>query len=102
MRDDDQVCLCYRVSKRKIVSYCRREKPPVASLISDCLSAGTGCGWCIPFLESLHEQVRRGEADPDLPLSPEQYARKRLSYRRTGKRDAEGEGETGGEDTSDA
>ena len=42
MNDDDNVCLCFKVSKRKIVSYCQREKPPVASLISECLSAGTG------------------------------------------------------------
>jgi len=87
MRDDDPVCLCFHVSKRKIVNYCRRERPPVPSLISECLSAGTGCGWCIPFLKKLHEQVRQGEPDPDLPISPQTYARRRAEYRRTGERD---------------
>ena len=96
MRDDDHVCLCYRVPKRKIVKFCEREHPPVASLISECLSAGTGCGWCIPFLKSLHEQVQRGEESPDLPLSPEEYARKRMSYRQTGRREPEPDAEDEG------
>lgn len=88
MQNDDHVCLCFHVSKRKIVNYCRRENPPVASLISECLSAGTGCGWCIPFLKQLHEQVQAGEQEPDLPINPEEYSRKRLSYRQTGKRES--------------
>lgn len=93
MNDDDLVCLCFRVSKRKIVNFCQREKPPVASLISECLSAGTGCGWCIPFLKRLHEQVQRGDPNPDLPFSPEEYAKKRKSFHKTGKRDVEIDGE---------
>jgi NAD(P)H-nitrite reductase large subunit len=87
MNDSDHVCLCFRVSKRKIVSFCQREKPPVASLISECLSAGTGCGWCVPFLKNLHQQVMEGVEQPDLPVSPEEYARKRASYRKTGERE---------------
>ena len=39
MDPDDQVCLCYRVSLRKIRTYLDRENPPVASLISECLDA---------------------------------------------------------------
>ncbi len=86
MKDDDHVCLCFRVSKRKIVNYCRRERPAVASLISECLSAGTGCGWCVPYLKRLHQQCLDGAADPDLPVSPQEYARKRAAYRQTGER----------------
>lgn len=89
MNSDDNVCLCFHVSKRKIVNYCKRQKPPVASLISECLSAGTGCGWCVPFLKSLHKQALAGEENPDLPLSPEQYAKKRIKFRATGERDDE-------------
>ena len=81
MNPDDHVCLCFRVSQRKIVGYCRRERPPVASLISECLSAGTGCGWCVPFLRELHRQVEAGVDEPDLKVSPEQYARDRAVYR---------------------
>ena len=75
------------MSKRKIVSFCKREKPAVASLISECLSAGTGCMWCVPFLKKLHAQVMEGVEDPDLPVSPEEYARRRAQYRDSGERD---------------
>ena len=87
MKDDDHICLCFRVSKRKIVNFCRREKPPFASQISECLAAGTGCGWCIPFIKKLHEQVLDDETNPDLPLSPAEYAARRARYRKTGLRD---------------
>lgn len=86
MEPDDHVCLCYRVSLRKIRSYLLREDPPVASLISECLDAGTGCGWCVPFLESLHKQHVEGKV-PDLKISPEQYVKARNGYKKTGQRD---------------
>lgn len=87
MDPDDHVCLCYRVSLRKIRAYLAREDPPVASLISECLDAGTGCGWCVPFLKHLHAQHQRGET-PDLKISPERYAEARTGYKKTGERDA--------------
>lgn len=86
MDPDDHVCLCFRVSLRKIRAYLRRENPPVASLISECLGAGTGCRWCVPFLKHLHEQNARGE-EPDLRISPERYCTARLSFHKTGERD---------------
>ncbi|MBI1367219.1 MAG: (2Fe-2S)-binding protein [Planctomycetes bacterium] len=91
MLADDHVCLCFHVSKRKIVNFCKREKPVHASLISDCLGAGTGCQWCVPFLKKLHKQCMDGVADPDLPVSPEEYAQRRSKYRKTGVRPGEGE-----------
>lgn len=91
MHEDDHVCICFRVSKRKIVNFCKREKPPVASLISECLSAGTGCRWCVPFLKNLHEQSLAGVKNPDLPISPHEYARRRLNYHQTGRRDEQKE-----------
>lgn len=87
MHDDDRVCLCFGVSQRKIVNFCRRERPRVASQISECLSAGTGCQWCVPFIRKLHAQVIAGVEQPDLPISPEEYARRRSRYRKTGHRD---------------
>ena len=56
LQDDDEICFCFHVSLRKIRSFCRVEKPKVASLISECLSAGTGCGWCRPMLRKIHQQ----------------------------------------------
>jgi bacterioferritin-associated ferredoxin len=88
MKPDDEVCLCFHVSLRKIQGYLSREDPPVASLISECLGAGTGCGWCVPFLKHLHDCHSKSVA-VDLRISPEEYARTRLVYRQTGQRDEE-------------
>jgi bacterioferritin-associated ferredoxin len=85
MHDDDHVCLCYHVSLRKLRAFIKREKPPVASQLSECLGAGTGCGWCVPFLEDLHRQWKNGD-EPDLPVSPRQYASARETYRESGRR----------------
>ena len=83
MDPDDDVCLCFHVSLRKIRGYLKRESPPVASLISECLGAGTGCQWCVPFLKHLHEMHAQGE-EPDLKISPERYVQARLSFHKTG------------------
>jgi NAD(P)H-nitrite reductase large subunit len=87
MNPDDNVCLCFRVSQRKIVNFLKREKPRHASAISECLSAGTGCMWCVPFLKKLHAQVMAGVENPDLPVSPEEYADRRAKYRKSGVRE---------------
>lgn len=86
MDPDDHVCLCFHVSLRKIRGYLARENPPVASLISECLSAGTGCGWCVPFLKHLHAMHAQGY-EPDLNISPERYCAGRLSFHATKERD---------------
>lgn len=83
---DDEVCLCFHVSLRKVRGFLEREKPTVPSLISECLGAGTGCGWCIPFLKHLHRCSVEGQPI-DLKISPEEYARTRLVYHETHERD---------------
>ncbi len=86
MHPDDHVCLCYRVSLRKLVNYMNQRRPKVASQLSECLGAGTGCHWCVPFLTRLHEQWQSGQR-PQLPISPESYAQRRTAYHRSGRRD---------------
>ena len=86
MLPDDEVCLCFHVSLRKLRNYLEREKPVVASQLSECLGAGTGCRWCVPFLVKLHEQAAAG-ATPDLPVAPAEYATRRSRYRSTGERE---------------
>lgn len=86
MNPDDDVCLCFHVNLRKIQGFLSREDPPVASLISECLGAGTGCQWCVPFLKHLHAMHTRGET-PDLKISPEHYVQARLSFHKSGERD---------------
>ena len=63
LKPDDTVCFCFHVSLRKIETFCTVEKPQVASQISDCLSAGTGCGWCVPMLKKIHRRMC-GEQTP--------------------------------------
>ncbi len=86
MDPDDEVCLCFHVSLRKITNFVRRTEPTVPSQISECLGAGTGCRWCVPFLEKLHRQWKAGES-MSLPIAPAEYARRRGAYRRSGRRD---------------
>ncbi len=66
MKPDDKICYCYHVSLRKLVNFARRERPRRPSQMSECLGAGTGCGWCIPILRRIYEAARR--ADDDAPL----------------------------------
>jgi NAD(P)H-nitrite reductase large subunit len=77
---DDPVCLCFRVSKRKLVNFVRLNQPKVASQLSQCGSAGTGCGWCVPFLKAIFEQ---GTA-ADEPTAAD-YAKQRAEYVKAGK-----------------
>ncbi len=87
MADSDrEVCLCFHVSLGKLGKHYRLTRPRVASQMSDCYGAGTGCGWCIPFLERIFDQMGRGE-EPDLELSGEEYRRRRAQYHATGTRD---------------
>lgn len=100
MNENDDICLCFHVPLRKIRTFLQRENPPVASLISECLGAGTGCQWCVPFLKHLHAMQQRGEI-PDLKVSPEQYVNARLTFHKTGERDAEVVREAGAEEDSE-
>ena len=58
MQLDDDVCLCFHVSKRKVINFIRNEKPSTVSQVSECFGAGTGCGWCRPYLEKLYQQLQ--------------------------------------------
>ncbi|MBL0871146.1 MAG: (2Fe-2S)-binding protein [Phycisphaerales bacterium] len=101
MNPDDEVCLCFHVSLRKVRTFLSRDNPPVASLISECLGAGTGCQWCVPFLKHLHACQVEGKP-VDLKVSPEQYAKSRLSYRSTQQRDQRVVEEATGGDTGES
>ncbi len=79
-----QICLCFHVSERKILNFIRIEKPKRVGQLSDCFGAGTGCGWCRPFLEKMFEQALcDGQTQLELPTD-EEYARMRGKYVRDG------------------
>jgi bacterioferritin-associated ferredoxin len=99
MELDDEVCLCFHVTKRKLLNYIRVEKPRRAGQLADCFGAGTGCGWCRGYLRRLFDasvagsQPSTGSGQPstssgqgamaDEP-TPEDYARARSKYIRAG------------------
>jgi bacterioferritin-associated ferredoxin len=87
MQLDDELCLCFHVTKRKVINFLRLERPQRASQMSECHGAGTGCGWCRPYLEKLVGAAQAADAargDDPLPTA-EDYARGRTDYVRAGK-----------------
>ena len=82
---DAKVCYCFHVTQRKLRNFLRIEKPRVASQLSQCGGAGTGCGWCIPFLKQLFHQAVQGGAIELEQLTPAEYERCRAVYIRAGK-----------------
>ncbi len=101
MNPDDFVCLCFHVTRRKVVNFIRVEKPKRPSQLSQCFGAGTGCGWCRPYLERLlNDSLSHGQdsnycqpAQPDpaseaadtVELTFEQYKKARSAYVSQGK-----------------
>lgn len=93
MQADDEVCLCFHVTRRKLENWIRLERPVVAAQLSECFGAGTGCGWCRPFLKRLFAAGQTAErsvskspgAEPlELPSAGD-YAEARQQYIRAGK-----------------
>lgn len=93
MELDDELCLCFHVSKRKVINFLRVEKPKRAGQLSECFGAGTGCGWCRPFLQRLFDEAQSGPDAIGLP-SQEDYKSARAKYIRQ-KKEAETETEEG-------
>ncbi len=82
---DTEVCYCFHITRRKLVNFMALQELKVASQLSECGGAGTGCGWCIPFLKQLFAQHRTGEEIEFDSLTAEEYAQRRAGYIRSGK-----------------
>ena len=85
MELDDAICYCFHISKRKILNFQRIHSPRRASQLSECGGAGTGCGWCVPFLRRYFEEANSPEKLSDDSLTPEEYAKQRGDYIKAGK-----------------
>ncbi|HTQ40397.1 MAG TPA: (2Fe-2S)-binding protein [Pirellulales bacterium] len=86
MELDDELCLCFHVTKRKVLNFLQVEQPRRASQMSQCFGAGTGCGWCRPYLRKLFEAAQKGQPatnSADLPAATE-YATGRTQYVKQG------------------
>ena len=84
MNLDDELCLCFHVTKRKVLNFLRVNKLQRASQMSECFGAGTGCGWCRPYLQKLFEASTQGQGTAaDLPDTAD-YAAGRTNYVKAG------------------
>lgn len=79
MDPDQEICLCFHVTLRKLQQHLRVVQPRRASQLSDCGGAGTGCGWCRPTLARLHQAACQHE---DVGMLPDatQYQADRADY----------------------
>jgi NAD(P)H-nitrite reductase large subunit len=84
MEPDAKVCYCFHVTRRKLVNFVRQTRPRVPSQLSECGGAGTGCGWCIPFLKQIFEQAVAGGVTDLERLTPQEYEQRRAAYIRAG------------------
>lgn len=57
MEIDDELCLCFHVTWRKVINYIRIHKIRVPSQLAECQSAGTGCGWCRKAMRRLVDKM---------------------------------------------
>lgn len=74
MKPDDELCLCFHVTRRKVENFLRVEKPRAPAQLAECYGAGTGCGWCRPLLRKLFEASRNAAAAEELPSADEHSA----------------------------
>jgi bacterioferritin-associated ferredoxin len=84
MELDDEVCLCFHVTKRKILNFIRIEKPRRAGQLSQCFGAGTGCGWCRRMLERYFADAVQGGVTTESEPTPAEYAQMRSRYIKEG------------------
>lgn len=84
MEPDDELCLCFHVTRRKVENYLRIEKPVAPAQLADCYGAGTGCGWCRPFLCKLFEASKQKEPVADALPDAQSYASGRGNHVREG------------------
>lgn len=84
MHPDDKLCYCFHVTQRKVVNFIRLHHPRVPSEVSECGGAGTGCGWCVPFLKKLFDAAA-AQREAAIDISPEEYSRERAEYVKAGK-----------------
>src|ERR1041384_7093253 len=84
MELDAEVCLCFHVTRRKLVNFARRRQPKVASQLSECGGAGTGCGWGGPVFEKIFKQSQDGGRTELELLAPHEYEQRRAQYVRAG------------------
>ena len=85
MQPDDKLCYCFHVTRRKVDNFIRIHQPQVPSQISECGGAGTGCGWCVPFLRKCFDAAQ-ADTNTEIELTAEEYESHRAAYIARGKK----------------
>lgn len=93
MRVDDELCMCFHVSWRKVMNFIRIHQVKIPSQLAECQSAGTGCGWCRSAMRRLVQRMQ--DAPPSVEdlqrwldeeySASRDYAAGRQSYLQAGK-----------------
>jgi bacterioferritin-associated ferredoxin len=84
---DDELCLCFHVTKRKVINFIKVTKPKRVGQLAECYGAGTGCGWCRSYLCRLFQQAEppaQATEQPGDEPSAAEYAHRRSAYVRAG------------------
>lgn len=84
MQPDDTICYCFHITKRKIMNFIRVHRPLRASQISECGGAGTGCGWCVPYLKRYFAESQGQAAEGQESADSADYANQRAAYIKAG------------------
>lgn len=84
MELDEELCLCFHVTRRKVENFLRIESPRSVGQLAECYGAGSGCGWCRPYLRRLFDAYRAGATSAETLPSSAEYARGRGDYVRQG------------------
>ncbi len=74
MGPDDEICLCFHVTRRKLVNYIRQHRPLRAAQLSECFRAGTGCGWCRTLIEQIYLETTGRSASGKEPSAADHAA----------------------------
>ena len=82
---DQEICMCFHVSRRKIENFIRIEQPKRPAQLSECFGAGTGCGWCRRYLTMLfeaHQSELKGGSGTNVTIpATGSYQQMRQTYR---------------------
>ncbi|MCB2156940.1 (2Fe-2S)-binding protein [bacterium] len=102
MESPTELCVCFHVPFQKVAKFIRLNNPQVPSQCSECFGAGTGCGWCVPFIEKLFEEIRAGEQNPQMKMSADEYRQRRREYMAKTRQDLLELEDVSGESVADA
>ncbi len=85
MELDDELCLCFHVTKRKVLAFLRVNKPQRASQMSECFGAGHRLRLVPPLLEETVRSQPPRSGSCDRAARRSQYAAGRTTYVKAGK-----------------